>query len=122
MGFKKTAELLSRSREVLVRLRTDLSETHEKLASLEAERKAYDDAIDFVHRGVIDPADIYEKIAMFKDNPNKADIMREAIGMGLQKQAFTLGQISELGPESQDSTADTPEGKLAARIKNILTD
>ena len=120
MGLRKYAELLQKSREALVRLKDELSETHEKLASIQSEQEVFLGIISLVQDGQIDPADILTKLAEFKETPEKLHIMQQANSMGLLKQAFTLGQVTELGPTSDELVAGSPEEKFVARLKNTF--
>lgn len=120
MGLRKSAELLAKSKEALVKLKGELSDTHEKVASLQVEQDLLIGVMGLVQDGQIDPADILTKLAEFKEDPTKLLFMQQASSMGLQKQAFTLGQVTELGPSSEELAAGSSEEKFAARVKNLF--
>lgn len=120
MGLRKSAELLVKSKEALVKLKGELTGSHEKIASLQAEQELLVGVLGLVQEGQIDPNDILTKLAEFKEDPTKLLFMQQATNMGLQKQAFTLGQVTELGPGSDELPTGSSEEKFAARVKNLF--
>lgn len=69
MGLAKSASLLLKARDALVQLKSDSQQAHTKLAAAETDLKAYAAVLELVKEGMIDPIDVFDKLAEFKEDP-----------------------------------------------------
>ena len=120
MGFTKAASLLLKARDALVQLKAESTSAHTKLASAEVEIKAYSAVLELVQEGLIDPIDVFDKLAEFKEDPNKANLIKQAAQMGYASQNYSIGHVTDLGKQTND--AATPEEKLVERVRDIVED
>lgn len=120
MGLTKAASLLLKAKDALIQLKADSAEMHSKLASAEVEIKAYVAVLELVKEGLIDPIDVFDKLAEFREDPNKPVLLKQAAQMGYSSQNYSIGYVTDLGKQTND--AATPEEKLVERIKDIVED
>jgi hypothetical protein len=120
MGFTKAASLLLKARDALVQLKADSAATHVKLASAETELKAYLAVLELVKEGLIDPIDVFDKLAEFKEDPNKPVLLKQAAQMGYSSQNYSIGYVTDLGKQASDTA--TPEERLVERVRDIVED
>ena len=64
--------------------------------------------------------DVFDKLAEFKEDPNKANLIKQAAQMGYASQNYSIGHVTDLGKQTND--AATPEEKLVERVRDIVED
>lgn len=120
MGLIKTADLLVRARDALVNLKSERNEYLSKLAETENELKLLNSTLDLVHRGLIDTTDIFDKLAEFREDPTKPDLIKQAAELGYSQSSYTMGQVTDQGNQTKDVDGNTPEEKLTQRLQNLV--
>lgn len=119
MGFTKAASLLLKARDALVQLKNDSQQVHTKLASVESELRASAAVLELVKEGLIDPQDVFDKLAEFKEDPNKPLLIKQAAQLGYSQQNYSIGFVTDLGKQTVDETSSAEE-KFVDRVKNIV--
>lgn len=123
MGLTKTAALLLQARNTLARLQSDIEKTGQKLAQLDSDNKAAMEVLELVAEGLVDPADALDKVAEFRKNPEKAQLIKQAAALSGYNNTYSIGSVTDLGSTREDlGSAASAEEALASRVKLIIED
>lgn len=104
---------LVRARQLLEKTAAERTEYMEKLAKAEIEKSILMGVLEMINEGAIDPRDALEKVAEYKDSPEKWLLNKQA--MEHWSQGYQLGQ-----PDTVVEVSLTPEQRFVENLKHIL--
>jgi len=102
---KEVGATLRKQQDLIKQAQVRESDLQSKIASMQTEVQIHRDVIDLVSQGMIDPSDAAEKLALFLDDPDQVEVIKQALALGLDR-IPSLGSVVE--EESSFSEDEDP--------------
>lgn len=97
--------LLEGLREALVKQAAERDSARAEVAALQQELEVHRGVIALVEDGLVDPADMTEKVAEYRQQPDRINLIKQAAALGFDS--------ADVGALDHTSTSDSASGASA---------
>jgi hypothetical protein len=99
---KEVGATLKKQQDLIKQAQARETDLQTKIASMQTEMQIYKDVISLVSQGVIDPSDAPEKLALFLEDPDQVEVLKQALALGLDRIPKVGSPVDEESMSSED--------------------